>query len=165
MKAIILGNSGAGKSKLAQKLSAFKMAEVLSLDSVAFKHGAERMPLQDSISHVHDFITGLDQWIIEGCYADMIAPILKYCDELIFLNPSVDVCMNHCRIRQWEPEKFTSSFEQNAHLEGLLAWVRTYETRTDEYGLQAHWLLYDSFVGKKREFNDPSQYEHLIVCD
>jgi hypothetical protein len=37
-------------------------------------------------------------------------------------------------------------------LEFLIAWIREYETRTDEYSLRRHRLLFESFDGPKREF-------------
>jgi len=79
--------------------------------------------------------------------------------SLSSLNPGVEVCVARCRSRPWEPEKFSSHQEQDANLENLLQWVRTYEDRTDEYGLSRHRELYERFQGKKREFSDPSDYE------
>lgn len=158
MKVILLGNAGAGKSTFSKKLIAKHPAARLSLDEVAFDGGTERRPLQDSIEYVKRWIAVHESWIIEGCYADIIEPVLDLCDELIFLNPGVDACIAHCLSRPWEPEKFGSSQEQNKNLENLLEWVRSYESRTDEYGLSRHRELYESFRGKKREFNDPSEY-------
>lgn len=159
MKVILLGNAGAGKSTLSQKLTAKQAAARLSLDEVAFQNGAERRPLEDSVAEVKRFIEHHQSWIIEGCYSDIIEAILEDCEELVFLNPGVDACVAHCRARPWEPEKFSSSQEQDDNLENLIEWVRSYETRPDEYGLLRHRAIYDAFAGKKREFNDPSQYE------
>jgi hypothetical protein len=107
---------------------------------------------------VKRFIAENESWIIEGCYADIIDQILEYCEELIFLNPGIEICIAHCKARPWEPEKFNSSQEQDENLENLIAWVRSYEIREDEYGLQRHRSLYESFHGKKHEFNHPSHY-------
>ncbi len=159
MKVIVLGNAGAGKSTLARRLIAKQLAARLSLDEVAFHGGTERRLLQDSLADVKRFIANHKSWIIEGCYADIIELILPDCEELIFLNPGVEICIAHCRARPWEPEKFTSNQEQDENLENLVEWVRSYETRTDEYGLRRHRILYESFQGKKREFKHPSQYE------
>lgn len=158
MKVILLGNAGAGKSTLSRKLMAESPAACLSLDAVAFNGGIERRPLQDTIAEVKQFIERNDSWIIEGCYADIIEAILDDCDELIFLNPGVDVCVVHCRSRPWEPEKFDSVQAQDEHLENLVAWVRSYPYRSDEYGLQRHRALYESFGGKKQELTDPDLY-------
>ena len=158
MKIILLGNAGAGKSTLSRKLLTKFPAARLSLDEVAFGTGAERRPLQDSIEDVKRWIADHDSWIIEGCYADIIQPLLSACDELIFLNPGVDACLSHCRSRPWEPEKFGSRQEQDKNLENLLEWVSTYECRKDEYGLFRHRQLFDSFPGAKREYRDASDY-------
>ena len=161
MKLILLGNAGAGKSTLSRRLLARQEAARLSLDEVAFDDGATRRPLQDSIAAVRRFIAGHESWIIEGCYADIIEPVLPCCEELIFLNPGVEVCVQHCRLRPWEPEKFASAQEQDANLDNLIAWVRAYETREDEYGLRRHRALFESFTGNKRELTQPSQYESV----
>ena len=158
MKVILLGNAGAGKSTLSRKLIEKQAATRLSLDKVAYAEGTQRRPLQESIAEVRQFIASHESWIIEGCYADIIEPVLTECEELIFLNPGIETCVAHCRMRPWEPEKFGTLQEQDENLENLIAWVSTYETRTDEYGLRRHRALFDSFQGKKREFKHPSQY-------
>ena len=159
MKVILLGNAGAGKSTLSRKLIIKHPAARLSLDEVAFQGGTERRPLQDSIRDVQNWIAGNESWIIEGCYADIIESALEHCDELIFLNPGVDICIAHCRSRAWEPDKYESRQDQDENLEHLLQWVGSYENRMDEYGLSRHRELYESFHGRKREFNDPREYE------
>ena len=161
MKVILLGNAGAGKSTLSRKLIAKHPAARLSLDEVAFQNGTERRPLEDSIEDVERWIADNESWIIEGCYADIIEPVLKHCYELIFLNPGVDTCIAHCLSRPWEPEKFGSRHEQDENLDNLLEWVRSYESRTDEYGLLRHRELYESFKGKKRELNNPREYDSV----
>ncbi len=158
MRIILLGNAGAGKSTLSRTLMKQQDAARLSLDEVAFQGGAERRPIEESVSDVMRFIAENEHWLIEGCYADIIEPIMNHCDELVFLNPGVETCIAHCRARPWEPEKFASPQEQDAHLENLIDWVRAYETRSDEYGLQRHRALYESFQGPKRELIDPKRY-------
>ncbi|GGO80976.1 hypothetical protein GCM10011348_18910 [Marinobacterium nitratireducens] len=158
MKLIILGNAGSGKTTYTRRLLARHPAARLSLDEVAFDGGIERRPLHDSVADVRRFIAANGHGIIEGCYADILEPVLPLCDELVFLNPGVETCVAHCRARPWEPEKFASSAAQDEHLENLINWVSTYETRDDEYGLRAHRRLFDAFEGHKREFNDPTEY-------
>ena len=161
MKMILLGNAGSGKSTLSRKLLARQAAARLSLDEVAFQGGPQRRRLQDSIADVKRFIADNQSWVIEGCYADIIEPILADCEELIFLNPGVDVCIAHCRARPWEPEKFNSKAEQDENLDNLIEWVSAYEARSDEYGLGRHRAIYESFNGKKRELNHVSEYESV----
>lgn len=161
MKIILLENAGAGKSTLCEKLIANQPAARLSLDAVAFQGDATRRPLQESIKDVQLWIADNENWFIEGCYSDIVEPLLDHCDELIFLNPGIEACVAHCYSRPWEPEKFKSREEQAENLDNLIQWVRSYETRTDEYGLIRHRALYESFGGKKREYTHPSEYESL----
>ena len=128
---------------------------------MAFQGGTQRRSLEDSFADVKGFIAKHESWIIEGCYADIIELVLPDCEELIFLNPGVEVCIAHCRARPWEPEKFSSHHEQAENLANLIEWVRCYETRTDEYGLRRHRELYESFWGNKREFKTPRDYESV----
>lgn len=160
MKIILLGNAGAGKSTLARKLTSKDSSVArLSLDEVAFAEGTDRRPLRESILEAKKFIETNENWIIEGCYADIIESLLPYCEKLIFLNPGVKTCIAHCKQRPWEPEKFESNEAQDANLQNLIEWVSSYENRPDEYGLQCHRRLFDSFSGQKHEFNQPSAYE------
>ncbi len=154
-----MGNAGAGKSTLARKLLERQAAARLSLDEVAFGEGAQRRPVADSVADALGFIEANDSWIIEGCYADILEPLLQHADTLIFLNPGVEACLAHCRARPWEAEKFGSREAQDANLQNLLSWVREYESRRDEYGLARHRALFDAFSGRKVEYNQPSEYE------
>jgi len=161
MKVIIFGNAGSGKSTLARKLIGKEAAALLSLDKVAFQSGTERRPLQDSIMDMQDFISDNESWIIEGCYSDILESAVNLCEELYFLNPGIDACIAHCRSRPWEPEKFSSPEEQHKHLDNLIDWIVSYKTRSDEYGLDRHRALFESFRGRKYEFKDPREYESV----
>lgn len=101
MKTILLGNAGAGKSTLAKQLLEREPAARLSLDEVAFAEDRERRPLEESIAEVIRFCESHESWIVEGCYADIIEPLLQRAETLIFLNPGVATCVAHCKARPW----------------------------------------------------------------
>ena len=147
MRVVIIGNSGSGKSTLARALSQ-DGAVVLSLDDVAWDPGVVRRPHAQSVAAITDFVSQHEHWVIEGCYGELVRAVLPHCDELVFLNPGVDVCLAHCRSRPWEPDKYESKEAQDARLEALLEWVATYEMRDDEFGLACHR---EGFSGSKRE--------------
>lgn len=151
MNAFILGNAGSGKTTLAAKLASASGAARFALDDVAFDGGTQRRPLDASVADVRNFMATHDRWIIEGCYADIIAAVIQSDHELLFLNPGTAICIARCRSRAWEPQKYPSPQDQHGRLEALVDWVRQYDTRADEYGLLAHRRLFDSFAGRKRE--------------
>jgi adenylate kinase family enzyme len=158
MRTILLGNAGAGKSTMARRLIGNKDVPRLPLDEIAWAGGITRMPLTESLRLLHEFIDSNEYWVIEGCYGDLVEAALPHCTELIFLNPGVETCVAHCLSRPWEPNKFPSAEEQNAMLQTLVAWVREYETRNDEYGLKRHQFIYDHFGGIKREYKTVASY-------
>ena len=77
-------------------------------------------------------------WVIEGCYADLLGAAAPHCTELIFLNPGLAACVAHCRTRLWEPHKYETHAAQEAQLPRLIAWVWQYEAREDACSLAAH---------------------------
>ena len=94
-------------------------------------------------------------WVIEGCYGDLIEAAAQHATDLCFLNPGVEACVANCRRRPWEPSKFPTAEAQDAMLEVLIAWVKEYEVRADEYGLARHRAIFESFAGPKRELTGP----------
>jgi adenylate kinase family enzyme len=146
-----MGNSGAGKSTLATQLAAEHGLVHLDLDTLAWLPTTPPQRAPDGLAKLEAFLRAHDQWVIEGCYADLLEPATKQSTELVFVNPGVEVCIEHCRARPWEPHKYASKEAQDANLPMLIDWIRAYETRTDEFSLRAHRALFDSFTGEKRE--------------
>ena len=158
MKIILLGKAGSGKTTMARLLVQGTGIPQLSLDEIAWRHGLERVPHDECVLELKRFIDSNEQWVIEGCYGDLIEVALPYCSELRFLNPGVDECVQHCLQRPWEPDKYSSPEEQQQMLANLIDWVRGYETREDEYGLKCHRRIFDAFEGQKREYLNPKFY-------
>jgi adenylate kinase family enzyme len=150
---LLLGNSGSGKSTLAQRLARTHELPHLDLDTLAWKPTAppERRPLEESARDIESFVADNERWIIEGCYADLLAVPLTRCSRLLFLNPGVDACVANALSRPWEPHKYESKEAQDANLQMLLGWIREYATRDDVFGLRAHRVLFDGFTGEKLE--------------
>jgi adenylate kinase family enzyme len=159
LRLIFMGNAGVGKTTMARSILKIRNIPRLSLDEIAWGEAAVRKPHSESLGELMKFITQNSEWIIEGCYSDLIEEAIPFCTELRFLNPGVSTSISHCKKRPWEPEKFASREEQNQHLETLLEWVGQYETRTDEYGLSRHREIFTKFQGKKTEYKDVSEYD------
>src|ERR1700730_5357976 len=117
---IIYGNAGSGKTTMARTLD----LPHLSLDHVAWDETAVRRPLGDSIATLEDFMTAHPEWVIDGCYGDLVEAALPHCTELRFLNPGVEACVANCLRRPWEPSYCASPEEQQGLLGPLLVFVR-----------------------------------------
>ena len=90
-----------------------------------------------------------DDWVIEGCYGDLVAAVLPHEPLLIFLQPGRAVCVDNCRARPWEPHKYRTKQEQDDHLEQLLRWVRSYDDLDGSMSLRGHRAVFDAYGGPK----------------
>ena len=150
---LIFGNSGSGKSTLAKAISKSLGVVYLDLDTVTWKQDQPgvREDESESFKQLDAFSESSDQWVAEGCYSGLIQYLTPAASQMIFMNPGVETCVANCKARPWEPHKYSSKEEQDKRLGFLLDWVREYEARTDEFSLEAHRKLFDSFAGNKRE--------------
>jgi adenylate kinase family enzyme len=154
-KVVIFGNSGSGKSTLAREKASALGCVHLDLDTVAWEEDCNtpsRRPLSESQKLIEACLTHLESWVVEGCYSDLLELVIPNCDEVIFLNPGVEVCAANCCSRPWEMHKYDSKEEQDANLPMLLKWIEQYSQRKDEFSLRAHRRLFDCFNGAKHEY-------------
>ncbi len=128
----------------------------MDLDTVAWVPGAEtptRRSLNASSGEILGIIDAEQNWVVEGCYADLLEVTLSRATEMVFLNPGTDVCIENARKRPWERHKYSTPEAQDANLGMLIEWIKEYHRRPDEFSYVAHRRLFDTFVGQKREFN------------
>lgn len=153
----MIGNSGSGKSSYAKHLANLHGLAHLDLDAIVWEPGKIAVPRPDEAvrADLATFIAAHRDWVIEGCYGELIEAALPAAGELVFLNPGVEVCLAHNRQRPWEPHKYASKAEQDAMLEPLLDWVRGYYQREDAWSYAAHRRLFDGHEGPKRELLTP----------
>lgn len=154
-KILIFGNSGSGKSTLSKDYVDKLALPYLDLDTVAWQtiEPVSRKPVEDSSEIINEFIETNSEWVIEGCYTDLLTLVIDKASEIVFLNPGVQACLNNCRSRPWEPHKYVSLDEQNKNLQMLLEWVEQYPVRNDEFSLASHQALFEGFKGKKTEYS------------
>lgn len=154
-KIIVFGNSGSGKSTLATALRNEGLAH-LDLDVLAWlsTNPPKRQPANQAFEEIQRFISEHDQWVIEGCYGDLLALVKPFANEAVFMNLPVHLCQANARNRPWEPHKYKSKQAQDENLPMLLDWIAGYESRNDDLSYSAHRALYDSFTGRKIEINE-----------
>ncbi len=150
-KIVIFGNSGSGKSTLAKGLAATNKLAHLDLDTIAWQatQPPERLALFESSKTINHFFKDHSGWVIEGCYADLLALVISTADEVIFLNLPVPLCIANAKNRPWEPHKYESKAAQDANLAMLIEWISQYTSRSDTFSKIAHEKLFNEFKGKK----------------
>ncbi|BET26676.1 adenylate kinase family enzyme [Limnobacter thiooxidans] len=156
MRIAIMGNSGSGKSTLARVLSEKYGIAHLDLDSVVWEADkiAVMRPSEAIEADLAKFVIENESWVVEGCYGELIESMLRHQPKLLFLNQSLNVCVENNRQRPWEPHKYESKEAQDRMLANLLEWVRGYYQRKDDWSLRAHERLFENYDGPKLEFKN-----------
>lgn len=158
-KVVIFGNSSSGKSTLAKKICSAEALPHLDLDTLAWLPTTppERKPLQESKAEILDFINLNTNWVIEGCYSDLLETAIPSSNEVIFMNIPIAQCIDNARNRPWEPHKYPSKEAQDSNLNMLINWIAQYSERTDMFSQVSHTHLYDTYLGKKRMITTNSE--------
>jgi len=117
------------------------------------------MPIEQSRQQIDAFLEEHDNWVIEGCYTDLLELAVHEASEAIFMDLSIEQCIANARNRPWEPHKYDSKEAQDANLEMLLGWIRDYRRRQDTFSYESHRQLYDAFPGKKVAYTDNQAHE------
>ncbi|NET11241.1 MAG: AAA family ATPase [Symploca sp. SIO2B6] len=150
-KILIFGNSGSGKSTLAKELSSSNNLAYLELDILAWQPTTppKRMPLEVSGNKIEAFVNTHPNWVIEGCYADLLDFLASEATEIIFMNLPVEDCILNASNRPWEPHKYGSKIAQDEKLGMLIDWISQYGQRSGPCSQTAHEALYQGYMGKK----------------
>ncbi len=161
IRIVIIGNSGSGKSTYAREWVRKKSVAYLDLDTLAWQKDSpmSRRPVDESLQDLASFMDGNNAWVIEGCYSSLLEAAISRCSQLVFLNPGTQQCVENCRARPWEPHKYASAEAQDENLQMLIDWVKSYESRADEFSLQAHRRLFGGFDGDKIEYDSNRRHE------
>ena len=150
-KILIFGNSGSGKSTLATALAEAEQLAHLDLDTLAWLPGwpPELSPLEVSERKIQDFTKAYNGWVVEGCYIDLLELLRPTAAEIVFMNLSVERCIENAKNRPWEPHKYASKETQDDNLAMLIDSIKQYKTRPDVSSYAAHARFYETFTGKK----------------
>ncbi len=153
MRVVIFGNSGSGKSTMARRLAETHCLPMLELDTVVWEPNqvAVLRPRDAIRADVDQFLAANEQWVIEGCYGELVERVLDRCTQALFLNPGLDACVANNRRRPWEPHKYATPEAQDAMLQPLLDWVAGYYTRDDQWSYAYHRRVFEAFGGDKTE--------------
>ena len=148
---LVFGNSGSGKSTLARRLAEAKRIAHLDLDTVAWasSNPPQRHTIATSQSAIETFVNRNPGWVIEGCYTDLLTLMTPRTSHMIYLDLSVQACIQNAKKRPWEPHKYASKQQQDDNLNMLIDWIAQYPQRQDSFSQAAQQHLFANFNGTK----------------
>lgn len=142
-RTLIIGNSGSGKSWLAERLAGHLQSPWIDLDSIHWlsdEHSIAR-PRAEALGMAR-IAADEKRWVIEGVYGWIVSEIIHRATALIWLCVDDEQCVANIRQREHRPE-------EDELLMALLAWAGSYRSHEDSSGFLAHQRLYEAFAGSK----------------
>ena len=150
---VIIGNSGSGKSYLAQRLSDYYGYPVIHLDALFWEPGGfnVKRPKEIVYAEIVTLVHG-ENWIVEGVFGELAQAFFANAEQLIWLDLDQETCMHSLLQRGSESSKqlYQQSAEEN--FQKLLTWASAYWQREDLRSHRGHANLFTQFNGKKDSF-------------
>ena len=156
-RTVILGNSGSGKSWLAQRLARRLVLPAIALDSIQWEAGKRAGAARDpaaAAAMVRRAATG-SRWVIEGALGWLAQAALPRATMLIWLDVDVDTCVANLGKRT-KPK----SRERRAK---LAAWVREYPRRRDSSSYAGHARIAARFSGDKIVLRSRAEIDDFLA--
>lgn len=155
-KIIIIGNSGSGKTFLAQKLATILNVPVTHLDKLFWESESclHKRPKEIVYQEIAE-IAEESKWILEGVFGDLANIAISKADTLIFLNKDWSECSQALALRgsQGATEE---SFKE------LMDWAGLYWDRMTASSFEGHKKLFDQYIGNKIEFRSRHELDKWL---
>jgi adenylate kinase family enzyme len=156
-KTVIVGNSGSGKSWLAERLAKGLGTVAIDLDSIHWMPGGYNGRRDPDLakSMVCDQASK-DCWIIEGVYGWLAYEALPSATAFIWLGLPEAECIENIRARGLRRGGDEASFE------ALIAWAGEYRIRDNANSSTGHSRLFELFEGRKLHLRSRAEMANLL---
>lgn len=146
---LIIGNSGSGKSWLAERLAQKYAGHHLDLDSVNWlESGYNEARERSEAIALTKSAASKENWVIEGIYGWLAREIATRATDLIWLCFDEQECMENIQRRGRRGNASEQSFSE------LLNWAHTYRLRTGSSSFSAHQEIFNDFHGARYLFKN-----------
>jgi adenylate kinase family enzyme len=136
----VIGNSGSGKSRLAEGLGALIGAPVFDLDLIRWNdNGFGAKQDEDVAVQKVANLAATERWVIEGVYGWLAEVALPRATALIWLDIPWEVCREGLLARGQRRGRTEADFSE------LLNWAEAYWDRHAPTSFQAHQRLFEDF--------------------
>ncbi|KWE63608.1 adenylate kinase [Burkholderia ubonensis] len=139
-RTIVIGNSGSGKSWLAQRIARSHAATLVDLDLIHWLRGGYDVPRgRDDAMRAVKRAAAHERWVIEGIYGWLVEGILADATALVWLRVDPADCVAAIR------ERGIRRGGGEASMAALLQWAATYRSRDGSSSYAAHERIFDGF--------------------
>jgi len=159
----IIGNSGSGKSYLAESLSRIYSVPIIHLDQLFWMPGGfnEKRP-KDEVRNEIEQKRKDDSWIMEGVFGELAGLFLPRAQTLIYLDMDWPACQTSLITRGSQSSRQLAPVKAEENFRNLLLWAEQYWTRTDLRSHAGHLRLFDDFTRLKFRFTTRAEVDEFI---
>lgn len=142
-RVLIIGNSGSGKTTVANRIERLFGSPVVGLDSIHWQgEGYGQKRDEQEARQLVLQATAAPAWIVEGVFGWLAQVAVGQATALIWLDFALDEC------RKGLLERGPKDGRQESFAE-LLAWCEDYWARKTSSSFEGHLLLYEGFASTK----------------
>ena len=127
-KILVIGCPGSGKSFLSKELSNITNIPCFHIDNLYWAKDKTHITREELIIKYHD-VLDKDEFILDGNYISTIDYRLKYANCVIFLDFSLEDCIQGIKNRNNEIRDDIPWVQTEIDGEELIAWIRSFEDR------------------------------------
>lgn len=150
MRAVIIGNSGSGKTWLAAKMAKTDRISVIHLDELFWEPGGFDMKRpKETVLRLVEKSKADHSWIVEGVFGELAELYLDQADFLVWLDIGWDICRKRLLERGSESKKHMAREQSAEGLKKLIDWASRYYDRRDLRSYTGHKELFECFGGRK----------------
>ena len=162
-RAIIIGNSGSGKTYLANRLSQAFSVPVTHLDELFWEPGGftQKRP-KEVVLYEISILIEKEQWIVEGVFGELAKEFTKRADSLIWLDMDWEYCRTNLLHRGSESSRQLDPAQAEISFGELLEWASHYWNRDDLRSHLGHDRLFSNFSGTKYCLKSRDDVNHFL---
>lgn len=164
LKIVIVGNSGSGKTWLANRLAARSRSSVIHLDQIFWQpdgFNRKRSPME--IEQLIDASKKSESWIVEGVFGELAAKYLDEAELLIWLDIDWQTCNARLQARGSESKRHMNREQSDKGLRDLIEWASHYYDRSDGRSWMGHQELFSSFRGDRMRLTAEDEVEEFVA--
>lgn len=161
---IIIGNSGSGKTDLAQRLCNHFGYPLIHMDVLFWepdKFGVKRP--QEIVYAEIAALARKKTWVVEGVFGELAQEFCPKADTLIWLDLHWEDCFKNLLLRRPESSKQPGQHPDEERYARLLKWASEYWRRAGPSSYQGHRFVFEQFNGDKICLNSKKSIDDFVA--